>query len=158
MRKDKFKQVCHLIAGFAVITRAYQSFEQGEFKECAMYILLGSLFLVISGIEEWIVKRAPRFESLFFLQKVLLFYTYRFSMNSEKALSTLILALQQSFFYWGFIFYFFQKRNIAISIGEVREKKMILPIRDTNFIMKDDAKCILSLFLILFFCNQMNVL
>ncbi len=111
MRKDKFKQVCHLIAGFAVITRAYQSFEQGEFKECAMYILLGSLFLVISGIEEWIVKRAPRFESIIFFAESAAFLYISLFDEFRKSLKYTYFGFTAVFFLLGVYFLFFSKKK-----------------------------------------------
>jgi hypothetical protein len=84
MQKDIFKQLCHLIAGFAIITRAYQSFEHKEYGELALYALAGVIILVVAGLEEWLVKKISIAEWLFFLIEAAIFFYIAFLDEHKK--------------------------------------------------------------------------
>ncbi len=84
MKKENFKQLCHLLAGFAIISRAYQSFEQKEYGELVLYAITGAIILVVAGIEEWLVKKAASIEWIFFfLESAVLLYIAFFDESKK---------------------------------------------------------------------------
>lgn len=56
MKRDKQKQLTHLFAGVIFILVALYILEQHDILMSIITVGLGSLFLVVAGIHEWLMK------------------------------------------------------------------------------------------------------
>jgi hypothetical protein len=57
MKKEKWQQLSHLIAGVIIIVFGFESFESGNFSSAAYYVTLAIIFLIVAGTHKSIVEK-----------------------------------------------------------------------------------------------------
>jgi O-antigen/teichoic acid export membrane protein len=67
MKNERFKQLCHFIAGIALLPFAFKLFEQRHFMPSGILLVGGILFLIISGLLEWLENNLGAITKLVYL-------------------------------------------------------------------------------------------
>lgn len=76
MNKEKVKGLLHIVAGFFILYRGFESFEKGQLLTAAVYFILSLLCILISAIHKNITKKFVQADTAFFLlESLTLFYS-----------------------------------------------------------------------------------
>ncbi len=87
MKNERFKQICHFMAGLMLLPLAFKLFEQKKFTLSVVFLAVGILFVFVTATIEWLEKTMGNSAKLFYLLECLLLlfaaFVYYFKLGKK---------------------------------------------------------------------------
>lgn len=111
MKNERFKQICHFAAGLLLLPLAFKLFEQRKFALSVVLLIAGIIFVIASGIEEWLEKSIGNTIKLLYLLEcgILLFAGYVYYFHLHKKMPAIAYAGAGIIYFMLFLYFLYDK-------------------------------------------------
>ncbi|MCZ2224087.1 MAG: hypothetical protein LC122_10725 [Chitinophagales bacterium] len=113
MKNERFKRICHFVAGVIFLLNAFKMFEQKKFALCIALFLTGILFVLISSSLDWLEKTIGNSAKLAFLLESIALgaVSFIYIEHGNKKLTTIFILASLIYFLLFIYFLYFKKRK-----------------------------------------------
>jgi len=111
MKNERFKRICHFIAGLVLLPIAFKMFEYKKFAICIILLLIAFLFLLVSSALDWFEKTLGSTAKLIFLLESLTFAAVSFIYLELMHKKFLLLFLALTVIYFLLFLYFLYNKD-----------------------------------------------
>lgn len=92
MKNERFKRICHFLAGVLLLPIAFKLFEQKNFVACLILFFFGIFFISLSAALDWVEKTIGNVVKLsFLLESLLFFFTAFIQLDAGKKIQLLFI-------------------------------------------------------------------
>lgn len=137
MKKEKWQQILHMVAGILVIVFGFHSFESRNFSSAAYYLTLAIIFLIVAGAHPWVIDKCRNADVAFnLLESVTLIYSGFLYKDRGDQILFYLITLAGCFFTASAIHNFFSRSHFKYKSPrrKKRNRHSSKPVRDqTNF-------------------------
>ena len=110
MKNERFKQVCHFVAGLLLLPLAFKLFEQKKFSLSVVLLIAGLIFLSVAGSVEVLEKGLGNATKLFYLLEcILLLFAAFIHFHNGKKMPALAYAGAGTVYFFLFLYFLYDK-------------------------------------------------
>jgi membrane-bound ClpP family serine protease len=111
MKNERFKRICHFIAGLILLPIAFKMFEYKKFAICIILLLIAFFFLFVSSALDWFEKTLGSTAKLIFLFESLTFAAVSFIYLELMHKKFLLIFLAITVIYFLLFLYFLYNKD-----------------------------------------------
>lgn len=110
MKNERFKQVCHFVAGLFLLPLAFKLFEQKKFSLSVAILIAAIIFLSVAGSVELLEKELGKATKLFYLLEcILLLFAATIHFHNGKKMPALAYACVGILYFLLFLYFLYDK-------------------------------------------------